>query len=623
MSAILMKEPPDLSTTTGSIPAGLDRIVQHCLEKDPDHRYQTARDLAFNLDALSDAAPAAVAPSPGRPGARTLARAGALAAGLLVVAAVILLWRARAGRPGSSGPTGPDRKSIAVLPFQNLSPEPENAFFADGMTEDILTQLSKIQNLKVISRSSVMRYKGTQKPIQTIAAELGVGAVLEGSVRRAGDRVRIVGQLIDARTDEHLWAETYDRDLKDVFAIQSEVAQQIASALRATLSPAEKKRIEHRPTGNLAAYDQYLQGRELYYRYRKSDNESAIERFQKALELDPDFALAYAGLGDTYAQRVLRFGFPPSWLASSLEMSRKSLALDSDLAEGHKALGLAYLARARYRESLDANRRAIEINPSHAVAVYNYGAVLRFLGRFDEAVPRYKRAIELDPKNPILISGIGAVYGALGDAREAERWLKRGLELQPDLGQSHAYLVFVYLNQRRDEEARKQARDALTRLPQDPWALNAAGIAELAAADFSGAQKLLEQLLPLFGGTRGYRDSGAGVETRLAYLHIQAGRRAEAETLLDQSLATDRRLVEDGNQDWSPPYDTACVHALRGNRDEAFRWLDKAIEAGWRGWPLGSRDPLLNPLRSDPRFKQIEARIDALVGQMRRRAGLS
>jgi tetratricopeptide (TPR) repeat protein len=249
--------------------------------------------------------------------------------------------------------------------------------------------------------------------------------------------------------------------------------------------------------------------------------------------------------------------------------------------------------------------------------------VLRFLGRFDEAVPRYKRAIELDPKNPILISGIGAVYGALGDAREAERWLKRGLELQPDLGQSHAYLVFVYLNQRRDEEARKQARDALTRLPQDPWALNAAGIAELAAADFSGAQKLLEQLLPLFGGTRGYRDSGAGVETRLAYLHIQAGRRAEAETLLDQSLATDRRLVEDGNQDWSPPYDTACVHALRGNRDEAFRWLDKAIEAGWRGWPLGSRDPLLNPLRSDPRFKQIEARIDALVGQMRRRAGLS
>ena len=221
---------------------------------------------------------------------------GVVAAALLVVAAV-LLWRTRGGKTVAPSASAPDRKSVAVLPFQNLSPDPENAFFADGMTEDILTQLAKIRDLKVISRSSVMRYKGTQKPIQTIAAELGVATVLEGSVRRAGNRVRIVGQLIDARTDEHLWAETYDRELKDVFAIQSEVAQRIAAALKATLSPAEKKRIEQSPTQNLAAYDLYLKGRELYNRYRKADNEAAIELFQKALELDPAFALGYAGTG--------------------------------------------------------------------------------------------------------------------------------------------------------------------------------------------------------------------------------------------------------------------------------------------------------------------------------------
>ena len=232
-----------------------------------------------------------------------------------------------------------------------------------------------------------MRYKGTQKPIQTIASELGVASVLEGSVRREGNRVRIVGQLIDARTDEHLWAETYDRDLKDVFAIQSEVAQQIAAALRATLSPAEKKRIEQSPTRDLAAYDQYLKGRELYYHYRKADNEAAIELFQKALELDPGFAFAYAGLGDAYAQRVLRFGFSRSWLETSLEVSRKAIALDSDLAEGHKALGLAYLAGGAYRESLDANRRAVEINPNLAGANYNAAGVLRLLGRLTRGSP--------------------------------------------------------------------------------------------------------------------------------------------------------------------------------------------------------------------------------------------
>ena len=202
---------------------------------------------------------------PRLPARTPLLWAGAALIALVAVFAVLLL-RTRGNQGFRPGAAAPDRKSIAVLPFQNLSPDPENAFFADGMTEDILTQLAKIRDLKVISRTSVMRYKGTQKPLREIAAELSVATVLEESVRRAGNRVRIVGQLIDARTDEHLWAETYDREIKDVFAIQSEVAQRIATALKATLSPAEKKRIEQSPTQDLAAYDLYLKGRELYNR---------------------------------------------------------------------------------------------------------------------------------------------------------------------------------------------------------------------------------------------------------------------------------------------------------------------------------------------------------------------
>ncbi|HEV2064028.1 MAG TPA: tetratricopeptide repeat protein, partial [Thermoanaerobaculia bacterium] len=386
-----------------------------------------------------------------------------------------------------------------------------------------------------------MRYKGTQKPIQTIASELGVATVLEGSVRRAGNRVRIVGQLIDARTDQHLWAETYDRELKDVFAIQSEVAQQIAAALKATLSPAEKKRIEQSPTRNLAAYDQYLKGRELYYRYRKADNETAIEFFQKALELDSGFALAYAGLGDTYAQRALRFGFPQSSLESSLEMSRKAIALDSGLAEGHKAIGLAYLTKGAWQEALNASRKAVEINPGHAAATNNVGVELRSLGRFDEALPWFLRASELDPTNPIVASGVGTGYEALGDAKHGERWFKRGLELQPDLGQGHALLIYFYLNHGRGEEGLQQAHNAVTLLPKDPYALHAAAIAELLTGNPPRAHELFEQVFPALRGTRlGSRNAGAGVETHLAYLYLRAGRRGEAETLLQESLATDR-----------------------------------------------------------------------------------
>src|SRR6266540_2600108 len=628
MAAIMRDEPPELSESGRNISPALDRVVRHCLEKDPERRFHSAHDLAFDLEALSDvSAPASgartIRPKPAWRRRTALGFGGVVAAGLLVLVAV-LLWRTRGGKSGAPSASAPDRKSVAVLPFQNLSPDPENAFFADGMTEDILAQLSKVRDLKVISRSSVMRYKGTQKPIQTIASELGVATVLEGSVRRAGNRVRIVGQLIDARTDEHLWAETYDRDLKDVFAIQSEVAQQIAAALRATLSPAEKKRIEQSPTQDLAAYDLYLKGRELYNRYRKADNESAIELFQKALELDPAFALGYAGLGDAYAQRVLRFGFPESWLETSLEVSRKAIALNSELAEGYKALGLAYFVKGKYRESLEATRRAAEINPNHSPAVTNVGVALRNMGRLDEALPWSLRGFELDPTSTVGSAVISSIYAALGDARQAERWLKRSLELQPELGQGHHTLIHLYLQERRDEEALRQARNAMTLLPKDSLVLFTAAFSELVTGNPPRAQQLFEQVLPSFRGLRqGVRNAGAGAETYLALLLLRAGRRGEAEALLEESLATDRRLADEGNQDWSVPYDTACVHALRGEKDEALRWLDKAVEAGWRGWPLGTRSPLLDSLRSDPRLHQLEARLETLVNQMRRRAGLS
>jgi TolB-like protein/Flp pilus assembly protein TadD len=627
IAAILKEEPPELSQSGAHISPSLDHIVRHCLEKDRENRFQTAKDVAFALSEASDAlAPGEHALAAPHKKAPLLAAAAParLFVGILAAAGlflIILLWRGRSPAAPPSGDSSRERRSIAVLPFQNLSPDPENAFFADGMTEDILTQLAKIRDLKVISRTSVMRYKGTTKPLQTVAAELGVGTVLEGSVRRSGNRVRIVGQLIDVRTDEHLWAETYDRDLKDVFAIQGEVAERIAGALRAALSPAEKRRIAQKPTGSLEAYDDYLKGREFYYRYRKEDNEAAIGLFKKALDLDPNFSLAYAGLGDGHAQRALRFGFPQSEFQASEVAARKAIALNPELADGHKALGLVQYSKGAYPESLAAYKRAIQINPSYAVAISTVCLALRNMGRLDEALPSCLRAVALDPTNPVFATGLGSTYEMLGELKQAEHWFKRCLELQKDLGQGHAYLIAFYLRQNRDADALRQARESASLFPNDSWIAHAGAVAELLTGHTTPAQKLFEGVRTPFKGVRtGSRTTGAGVETHLAYLDVVAGKRYEAESLLDESLAVDRREAEQGNRDWSVPFDTACVHALHGNKDEAFRWLEKAVDAGWLGWPLGTREPALDSLRADARFKRLEARVAGMLADVRRRA---
>jgi tetratricopeptide (TPR) repeat protein len=277
---------------------------------------------------------------------------------------------------------------------------------------------------------------------------------------------------------------------------------------------------------------------------------------------------------------------------------------------------------AAYRESLEASKRAVELNPNLATGSYNAAAVLRVMGRHDESLKWNLRALGVDPKNAIAAAGMGVVYDVLGDSEQAERWLNKSAELLPDLGQARAYRIFFSLRRNRDEEALKLARAVGTFLPNDLSALHGAAIAELVTGQLQDAQRRLEQILSAFRATRGVRDYGAGVETNLAYVRLRAGRRAEAEALLEESLATDRSEAAQGNQDWGIPYDIASVHALRGEKDEAFRYLDKAIEAGWRGWPIGLRDPLLDSLRSDPRLKQIDARIAALVAEMRSRAGL-
>ncbi|MBM3790598.1 MAG: tetratricopeptide repeat protein, partial [Acidobacteria bacterium] len=334
--------------------------------------------------------------------------------------------------------------SVAVIPFENLSPDPRNAYFADGFTEDLINQLSKIGHLRVMSRAAVARYRNDAS-VSQVEKDLGADMILKGSVRREGDRVRISTQLIETRTGRHLWGQTYDREFSGMFRIQSDVARSVAAALNVRLSATEQGQIQKQPTANLDAYDYYLKGREYYRRYRSRDNENAIELFEKALELDPDLALAHAGLADCYAQKNYQFGFPAVWTDRALEASRKALSADPDLAEAHKALGLVHAIRGQLREALKAYYRAVELNPNYSAPISNIAVILEQQGKFVEALQWTARALILNPAESIAYFNVGEVYRDLHDLDRAEAWYGKALSLNPDHEPAHLAMSRLYI----------------------------------------------------------------------------------------------------------------------------------------------------------------------------------
>ncbi|NIN71303.1 MAG: tetratricopeptide repeat protein [Gemmatimonadetes bacterium] len=470
--------------------------------------------------------------------------------------------------PGVAQP--PTGKSVAVLPFVNLSADPESEYFSDGMTDAIITHLTKIADLKVTSRTSSMQYKGADKSLLDIAAELGVTTIVEGSVQQTGDRVRVNAQLIDAQTDEHLWAEIYDRDLTDIFAIQSDIAQQIVAALQATLTPAEKGRVESKPTESIAAYDDYLRGRYFWNKRTDEDLLRAIEYFEEALTKDSVYALAYAGLADCYAllgrYSALR---PQEAILTARLAALKALEIDSTLAEAHTSLGFIKTWYDRDWPSAEAHfRLAIQVKPSYATAHQWYGIYLRTVGRLDEALAEYRRALELDPLSLIINSGFGTTLYLAGRYDEAIEQHQRTLEIDADFWRPHQDLWRIYARQGMYEKA----------------------VAELEKA----------MLLP----RTGY--SGASPEEveafRLAY--ASSGWTGALERRLQQ-------LQDRAKQEYVSPADIAYLYTLLGRKDEAFEYLERAYEERVGVGLLAFKvSPSWDSLRSDSRFTDLLKRMD-------------
>ena len=556
LSAVLREDPPELTAANGNVPPALERIVRHCLEKSPEARFQAARDVAFALEEASSAGGAPSA-TPSRRARRRLALAGVLVA-LLVLAALALPRLRR--RPSPEGAVG-RIQSLAVLPLQSFSRDPEQDFFADGMTEELITHLAQIGSLRVISRTSAMAYKGSRKPLPQIARELNVDGVVEGSVGRSGNRVRISAQLLDARTDRHVWAKSYERDLRDVLALQSEVAQAVAREVRAAVTPEERARLERRRPVDPEVHELYLRGRHHVGMVVEHDLRAAIALFERGLAKDPNDARCWAGLADAWAN-LSDFYLPPmEAMPKAKDAAEKALRLDDSLPEAHTSLGFVYtIFDWKWSDAERELRRAQELNPNYPPAHDWYAWLLAAVARPIESLRESRVARELDPLSPMVHVNAGWAAMVSRQPDEAMAALRRAIELEPAIGMAHATLSIVYAQKGLRDEALKEARIA-QEADKSPLILAMTGGALAKAGDLAGAREVLRRV---------------------------------------QELSKTRYVC---------PYEIGVIHAHLGETDQAFRSMERAFEVRSQCLPFLKVDPQVDPLRSDPRYADLVRRL--------------
>jgi TolB-like protein/DNA-binding winged helix-turn-helix (wHTH) protein/Tfp pilus assembly protein PilF len=481
-----------------------------------------------------------------------------VALALVLSLPILALWLFR-----SRGLAPAGIRSLAVLPLENLSGDASQNYFADGMTDELITDLAQISALRVISRTSVMAYKGARKPLPQIAHELNVDAVVEGSVLRSGDQVRITAQLIEASTDKHLWSQSYEGELRDTLALQSRVASAIADQIRINLTPREQAALKNVKVVNPEAYESYLKGRYFWNKRTADALKVALAYFKEAIEEDPKYAQAYSGLADTYALlgdwqyavMTPKEAFPRAKAAAI-----KALELDDMLGEAHNSLAFVLDA---FDWNLDAAgkefRRAIELNPGYATAHHWYAWHLSLLGRFDEGIVEMRKAENLDPLSLIINADLAELLGLSHSYDESIRQSRKTIEMDPNFALAHNQLAQAYLQKHMYAEA----------------------VAEL------------QKAVKLSG------DSPTCI-ANLARAYVASGKRSEAVKLLDD-------LKKRSSTGYSNASEIAIIYAALGDTDQAMNWLEKGFEERFNPGVL--LRPGFDPLRSDPRFQDLLRRI--------------
>ena len=521
---ILHEEPVPLKSLRLDMPVGLEDIVNKAMQKDRQHRYERADDLLLDLKSVM----------------------GDIEAGRVE------------GRPSFAGGT----YRIAVLPLVNISPDPQDEYFADGMTEELISTLSRIRGLRVIARTSVMQYKRTSKSITDIGRELKVETILEGSVRKAANKLRITAQLINVANQEHLWSEDYDRELQDVFAIQSSVAQQVASALKVELLAGDKEQMNKRPAQNLEGYTLYLKGRYCWNKFSEEGLQSSIMYFQQAIDRDPLYGLAYAGLAVSYATLGVNYLPPSEAFPKAKVAAETALAVDSDLPEGHAVWGaIKVFFDWDWVTAERELRRALEINPNDATAHQAFAYCLEVTGRPKEALAEIQVAHELDPLSLVINCDVGIRFYFARRYDLAIEQYQRTLEMEPDFPIAHVWLGRAYEQKGMFQEA-------------------------------VGAYQ--KQVLILSGDG----ERAAALGHAYAVSGLMGALRHQLNEL--KQLSTQRYVA---------PLDIASIYARLGEHEQAFEWLEKAYQDRFSLLPWLKLDPRFDSLHSDSRFVTLLKKI--------------
>jgi len=477
---------------------------------------------------------------------------------------IVMTWEEGLGHEAIAS----DRLRVAVLPFRNMSPDPNDEYFADGLTEELIDRLCQVRELRVIARTSVMNYKGERKNASQIGRELRAGSLVEGSVRKAGNRIRVTAQLINASNEEHLWSSHYDKNLDDIFAVQSDIAEQVVGALRVQLLPDEKTAIEKKATEDLTAYTLYLKGRYYWNERSRDGTDKAVKYFEEAVRYDPTYALAYSGLADCYIVYP-NYGWlrPMEAFPKGKHYSLKAIELDPRQAEPHASLGtiLAHYDH-KWKEAESELRKAMDLKPSYATAYHWFSLVLRIMGRIDESYEQIKRAAELDPASMIITANVGEVLLVMRKEKEAIEQLRRVIEINPLFALAYVELAWAYFFQSRIDDAVEVVQKPLTFLGNDPH-----------------------------------------YKAELASLLGFIGRHDDANKIIEEI----KRLSETTYVD-----EAAIAFALFGvgKNDEAFAHLERAYEDRSDMMLDFAFRPLFSEVRKDPRWASLQRRL-GLIGE--------
>ncbi len=527
LEALFMREPPSLENLNTSVPVNLQKIIAKTLQKDRNFRYQSAADLLNDLQGLKNNSSvltndnAAISFKKEMPQRKSLYLVIGIAS--LILAVVAGLWlNYRKPKIESVAAVQAGSPSIAVLPFVNMSTDKDQDFFSDGLTEELLNDLAKIPGLHVTGRTSSFQFKGQKEDLRVIAKKLNVANILEGSVRKDGKRVRVTAQLVSAEDGFHKWSETYDRELNDIFAVQEEISRNVAEALKVKLLD-QKVSLTQKKNGD--AYSAYLQGQYFNDRLTTEDLQKAITYYQKAIEIDPNYAPAWTGLARIYRIQANRGDLEnDEGYRKAREAVEKAFALDENLATAHSEMGWIKRSYDWDWSGAEASfQRALKLEPGNATIVRGAAVLPGTLGRFEEAIELDQKALELDPLNPIIYNNLGLHTYRSEQYDESSKAFKKALELNPEYPEVHVYLGRVYLIQSRNDEA--QAEIAKERNPL--WRTYGFALAYHASEKKNEADAALKEL------TEKYQSRAA--------------------------------------------FQIAEVHAFRGETDQAFQWLERAL----------------------------------------------